>query len=555
MGESEVTRILKPAGSVLFGRYMISQLSYEMNLLGIKRPAVATLPGTVKKARRILRKLTPVISGNILLTTGDVPEENDFLILAGGKALSDLHAEDKRPKALIPLNDEQLKELNEVSSDFIVIDRSLISDHTIIEGFMREFAFAISGGLAHLPTDLSIPESFTFSCRTTVYSSNTALGELNTLLKKQGIHHPLILTDKGIRAAGLLEKLTGELESFKGEYKIFDDIPTDSDTGVIDRISREYRERNHDGLIAFGGGSVLDTGKGVCLNVSLGSDNIHQWEGSNCIPHLDTALIAIPTTSGTGSEVTKVAVISDKATGRKVPFVSTNLQPDYGILDNRLTVTLPAHISAFTGMDALSHAIEAFTCLGKNPLSDQMAWAAVEMIRDHLVPAVKDPENLHHRESLALASNLAGQAFSNSMVGMVHTIGHSAGAICHVPHGVCMAILLPPSMEYNFSKIEALLLQLLPALIGEEEAAEVAVDQKAQESISAVRRLNRTLREVTSGRHPEMFRDVKNSNGESQVSRDDFKKIARTALGDASIIYNPEELRFDDILRVLEKSW
>jgi len=307
--------------------------------------------------------------------------------------------------------------------------------------------------------------------------------------------------------------------------------------------------------LPWGGGSVLDTGKGVALNVSVGEEDLTHWAGSGCIPLLHTPFFTIPTTSGTGSEVTKAAVIADEKRGRKVLYISPHLQPDYGILDSSLTTSLPPFLTSITGMDALSHAVEAYTCLGKNPLSDSMAWTAIELIRDHLIQAVEDPENREHRLQLAIASSLAGQAFSNSMVGMVHTIGHSVGAVCHVPHGSCMTILLPHALEYNFVLIEPLLMKLYPALAGPDRALKTPVEERAVQFIAIIREMNRTLREKTKEGHPVKFSQVLNREGEFLVLREHFSLIARTALGDASIVYNPEELGYEDVLKVMEKSY
>jgi len=550
-----MTENFRPAGTILFGRNMLDQLGYEMKLRGIRKPAMLTLPDFMKKAVKAAGRINFPDSGFITVSTEEPPRDSDFLILAGGKALSDMHAGDKRPRALIPLSDEHLSELYEPLSDLLVVDSRYVSDSRVMEKFLREFVFSISAGRAQMPGKLHIPPSFTFSCRTELFAGDKALEVLPDLLKKKGVRRPLILCDRGIEAAGLLHLLMDEISDGSLKTDVFKNIPRDSSTGVVNNISRLYRERENDGIIAIGGGSVLDTGKGVYLNVSLNAAELREWEGSNRIPELSTPFIAVPTTSGTGSEVTKAAVISDDEQNRKILFISPNLQPDYGILDSRLTESLPPFLTSITGMDALSHALEAFTCLGKNPISDQMAWAAVELIRDHLTEAVENPGNTIHRRNLALASNLAGQAFSSSMVGMVHTIGHSVGAVCHVPHGSCMSVLLPPSLEYNFKRIEPLLAQLLPALVGEKTAGGIPEEEKARESIKALRTMNRVLKEKTSGRHPEKLRDITGPNGERSVCPEDFPEIARTALGDASIIYNPEELDYEDIIGVLKKSY
>ena len=367
------------------------------------------------------------------------------------------------------------------------------------------------------------------------------------------MNRPMVLTDKGIEAAGLLSLLSEALS--ETAFELFDEIPPDSDSRVVNRISSLYKESGCDGIIALGGGSVLDTGKGVFLNVSLGAADLASFAGSNRLPKLDTPFIAIPTTAGTGSEVTKVAVVSDAERNRKILYVSPMLQPDYGILDSRLTASLPPHLTSITGMDALSHAVEAYTCLGKNPVSDQLAWKAVSLIRDNLIPVMSEPGNLIYRRNLALASTMAGQAFSNSMVGMVHTVGHSIGAVSHAPHGSCMAVLLPWVLEYNYPEIAPLLAELLPAVAGDAVAAEIPASERASETINCIRRMNSSLRELTGGRHPVSLSDIKGRDSAPLVLRTDFTRIAETSLGDASIVYNPVELRVDDINELLERSY
>lgn len=543
----------KPAGTVLFGKAMLSQLAYEMMLFHIEKPEVITLQRSRKTAARAVRSIVSDNQDSIPVTVDDPSAETDFLILAGGKSLSDRFAYDPRPKALIPLTQDDLSSITEPVSDYLIIDSSLIKDTKLLETFFLAYASAISGKMLQFPNRLTIPAAFSYSCRTEVISGENSLEELSRLLLARKIQKPLILTDKGITAAGLLTILMDTIEEF--DVEVYDRIPQDSSFQVVNELSRIYREKNRDCLIAFGGGSVLDTGKGVYLNVSLHTDNLSNWGGSNRIPRLNTPFIAIPTTSGTGSEVTKASVITNEQLGKKVLFISTSLQPDTAILDSRLTTTLPAHITSTTAMDALSHAVEAFTCLGKNPLSDQMAWAAIELIRENLVPAIESPENLIYRQNLAYASNFAGQAFSSSMVGMVHTIGHSVGAVCHVPHGSCMAILLPHVLEYNFNKIESLLIELLAALTGVNTAAQTPAEMRARLAIETIRNLNSILKTKTGGRHPERFSDIVNRNGENLVKKDDFSRIAETAMGDASIVYNPVELHIEDVLEILKKSF
>lgn len=533
-------------GTILFGRGMMAQLSYEMSLLNVKNPVILTRAKNMGKAIKAGRLLLPGISSNLPIQINTPSNDHDFLILAGDADLALEYLKDERPKALVPLFLNDLISLKAPVSEYLVLDDKLIpcKKSTIINEFFYSYASAASDIYLSSPENLSIPGSFTFSSRTSVIRGDQALEELPRLLEELEMKAPLILTDRGIEAVGLLDLLKSVLGD--RDILIFNDIPPDSDIEIVNQISHLYGEENRDGIIALGGGSVLDTSKGVYLNVSLGTEDLSAYSGSGIIPRLYTPFICVPTTSGTGSEVTKVAVISDKTIGRKNLYNSNHLQPDYGVLDSRLTASLPPFLSSITTMDALSHAVEAFTCLGKNPMSDLFAWNAIELIRDHLFPMMREPQNWEHRSALALASNFAGRAFSNSMVGMVHTIGHSVGAVCHAPHGSCMSILLPHGLEYNSSFIEEELKQLKMALAG---------GASGESAIQIIRKMNQTLFDMTEGRHPLKFSDIKNREGEPLVRPDQFEDIARTALGDASIVYNPRELRFDDIMMVLNKAY
>ncbi|MBI9108354.1 MAG: iron-containing alcohol dehydrogenase [Spirochaetales bacterium] len=548
-----MTDILKPAGTLLFGRAMLAQLAHEMDLLGVRNPVMITDKKHLKRARKAASMLASELSGGLKLTVASPSPDADFLILAGGKKVADEYAAEPRLRARIILGEAELGDFIEPETELTVLDSVFVRDGEAIRLFMKKFASSITSGLAGCPGRLSIPKAFSYSCGTTMFAGDDALSELPRLLAESGSLRPLVLTDKGIIAVGLFKTLSLALDGV--DFEVFDNIPPDSDSRVVNEISRIYTEGNRDSIIAMGGGSVLDTGKGVFLNVSLGVDDLTTLAGSNRIPKLKTPFIAIPTTSGTGSEVTKVAVISDTERHRKILYVSSHLQPAFSILDSRLTASLPPHLTSITGMDALSHAVEAYTCLGKNPVSDQMAWTAITLIRDNLIPVISDPGNLKLRLNLALASNMAGQAFSNSMVGMVHTIGHSVGAVCHAPHGSCMSVFLPFALEYNYPEIQPLLAELLTAFVGEKQAASVPKKDRANEMIDCIRRMNRELKQLTGGRHPESLRDILGRDGEPLIRESHFLTIAEKSLGDASIIYNPVELRIPDILKVLADSY
>jgi alcohol dehydrogenase len=299
----------------------------------------------------------------------------------------------------------------------------------------------------------------------------------------------------------------------------------------------------------------MDTAKGINIIVSEGADDLMKFSGAGALKRPLKPLIAIPTTAGTGSEVTLVAVVKDHERHLKMAFVSFFLLPDAAVLDSRMTMSLPAPITAATGMDALTHAVEAYYCLSKNPLSDVTALAAIRLISGNLLQVTRNPGDREGRLAMANAATLAGMAFSNSMVGMVHTLGHATGSVCGVPHGVCMAILLPYGLEYNRHKREAVMGELLFPIGGPGIYGQTPREERTPRVISYIRQLNEDLHTATGGRHARFFAEVMDREGRPAVPRERLPDIARAALGDGSIFYNPEDLDYDDLLMVLEAAW
>ena len=402
---------------------------------------------------------------------------------------------------------------------------------------------------------MQMPDYYEFCCRVKTVAGHDALERVPRELAALGARRPMIITDRGVSGAGLLDVVTVALGGAVRVGAVEEDVPPDSDLRAVNRISARYLERGCDAIVAVGGGSVMDTAKGVNIVVSEGADDLMKFTGAGALKRRLRPLVAIPTTAGTGSEVTLVAVIFDRDRNRKMLFTSYFLLPDVAVLDPRMTLTLPPHLTAATAMDALSHAVEAYTCLGKNPLSDAHAMRAIGMISEHLLAVVKDPSDAGGRLALAMAATLAGIAFSNSMVGMVHTLGHSVGSICHVPHGTCMAILLPYGLEYNMHRIEGYASELLHPLAGDVVYLKTPPERRAEAAVGRIRRLNEALREATGGRHATRFSSVVDAAGEAMVPKGSLDRIAETALGDGSIFYNPEDLDFEDCRMVLEAAW
>ena len=215
-----------------------------------------------------------------------------------------------------------------------------------------------------------LPDYYEFCCRVKIVAGHDALERIPDLLADRGAHKPLIITDKGVAGAGLIDVLSGALQNRVSADLIADNVPPDSDLRIVHQLAGLYRDHACDAIIAVGGGSVMDTAKGVNIVVSENATDLMAFSGAGALKRRLKPLFAVPTTAGTGSEVTLVAVIKDHDKHLKMLFTSYFLLPDVSVLDSRMTMTMPPFITAMTGMDAMSHAVEAYYCLQKNPLSD-----------------------------------------------------------------------------------------------------------------------------------------------------------------------------------------
>lgn len=389
---------------------------------------------------------------------------------------------------------------------------------------------------------------YDFFCPVKLLAGEQALEQLASELTSLGARRPLLLTDRGVNATGLATLLANVLA--EGELPvaaIWDEIPADSSTAVVERIAKRYRELDCDSLVALGGGSVIDTAKAVNILTSMGGEHLLNYSGAGCLTRPLKPLAVVPTTAGTGSEVTLVAVIKDEASGRKVPFTSPFLLPQLAVLDPRLTQGLPLNITAATAMDAMTHAIEAFIGTAKNPVSDALALMAVEKIASALPQIIHDPQNKQLRLQLAEGSTLAGMAFSNSMVGLVHALGHSLGARCHLPHGLCMNLFLPTVLDYNRPEVDSELARLLLPLVGAERFAATPAHQRAEATITAIRSLRDTLWQAVK---------LPRTMSEAGVSdRSLLTEIRDLAVNDGALLFNRKDADREQLLTLLERAW
>jgi choline dehydrogenase len=273
-----------------------------------------------------------------------------------------------------------------------------------------------------------------------------AISRLSEVTGELGITRPMLVTDPGVAAAGLADRALEHL----GDAIVFDGVRPNPDIALVDEGARLYAESGCDGLVGLGGGSSLDTAKSIGV-VARHGGSIAQYEwGHDPIEHRIPALVAVPTTAGTGSEVTLWAVITDH--DRKIKF-NVGGTPLIGahvaLIDPELMLGLPASVTAATGMDALSHAIECYTCDYHQPFNDAVALNAIELVEEWLRVAVDDGSNVEARTQMAHAATLGGMAYGTESAGAAHAMSQSAGGVHDCPHGALTARVLGPVMEYN----------------------------------------------------------------------------------------------------------
>lgn len=389
---------------------------------------------------------------------------------------------------------------------------------------------------------------FEFQNAVKLLCGELALGRLADELRHLKAERPLLLSDAVLTKIGSLDKVAQAMAS-EGcpAAGRFTDIPVDSSLATINKIAALYRREGYDSLVAVGGGSVIDTAKGVRLVLSQETDDILALSGMESLTRgRHIPFIVVPTTAGTGSECTGVAVIRNDATGVKMEFLSPFVEPDVAVIDPCMTMGLPPKATASTGMDALCHAIEACTCLQANPLSHAYGVAAIRLICENLVEATRNGGNTQARFSMALASTMAGIAFSNSMVGAVHAIGHALGGVCHVPHAIAMAILLPHVMRYNLERCRESYAALLPWMAGMDKALSTPAEQRAQAAVDTVVTLTTELHELCG---------LPTTLSQAGVEKETLSRVAAGAVNDGALIVNPRAATEEDIIEILKRAF
>ncbi|ECI4751664.1 ethanolamine utilization ethanol dehydrogenase EutG [Salmonella enterica subsp. diarizonae] len=295
---------------------------------------------------------------------------------------------------------------------------------------------------------LNLQRVKTFSVPPVTLCGLGALGACGQEAQARGVSHLFVMADSFLHQAGMTAPLARSLAMKGVAMTVWSCPPGEPCITDVCAAVAQLREAACDGVVAFGGGSVLDAAKAVALLVTNPDQTLSAMtEHSTLRPRLP--LIAVPTTAGTGSETTNVTVIIDAVSGRKQVLAHASLMPDVAILDAAVTEGVPPNVTAMTGIDALTHAIEAYSALNATPFTDSLAIGAIAMIGKSLPKAVGYGHDLAARENMLLASCMAGMAFSSAGLGLCHAMAHQPGAALHIPHGQANAMLLPTVMGFN----------------------------------------------------------------------------------------------------------
>lgn len=364
-----------------------------------------------------------------------------------------------------------------------------------------------------------------------------SLTKLPKLIKSKGLKRVLIVTDKGISSLGLMDGLLKGLRDEGVEFVVYDKTVPNPTIDNIEEALLIYKSNNCQGIVAFGGGSPMDCAKGVGARVARPKKSISQMKGVFKVLKRIPPLFAIPTTSGTGSETTVAAVITDSKTHEKYAINDTSLIPHYAVMDPVLTVNLPQHITSTTGVDALTHAVEAYIGRSNTTQTKQQSREAIKLIFDNLFKAYSNGTNLVARANMQKASFLAGLAFTRAYVGYVHAIAHTLGGFYSAPHGLANAILLPYVLEYYGDSAHKPLAELAD-LVGVSARTDT-MEQKALKFIEAIKKLNESMK------IPKKFKGIVES---------DIPLMVKRALAESNPLYPvPKIMSEEDMLTIYHR--
>ena len=378
-----------------------------------------------------------------------------------------------------------------------------------------------------------------FGIKTQIYFGNGSLSRLKEIPYRK----VLVITDPFVAQSKMIDLITGPLEEGKIEYEIFHDVVPDAPVDKISNGVKKFLEYKPEAIVAVGGGSAIDSSKAI-REFALKIDH-----------YGEVGLIAVPTTSGTGSEVTSFAVVNDTEAKVKYPLVSESLTADEAILDAELVKSVPPAITADTGMDVFTHALEAYVSTAHNEFSSALAEKAIEICGVFLLRAYLDGNDMHARQKMHVASCLAGLAFNSASLGITHSMAHQLGALFHIPHGRANAMLLPHIVEFNanINKHSRSQKEYLPSVKRYANIAHILGLSNYNEVMS-VRSLVNWIQFMQKEMNiPLTIQEIGTITPDAYFAAVD--KMADAALADACTVTNPRVPTKEDIIKIYTKLW
>jgi alcohol dehydrogenase class IV len=349
----------------------------------------------------------------------------------------------------------------------------------------------------------------------------------------------LLVTDPGLMRLGLPDRVADSLRAEGVACTVFSGVTANPRDSEIMAGADTYRREQCDALVAVGGGSPMDCAKAIGI-VCTNERHVLEFEGVDNVERPGPPLICIPTTAGTAADISQFCIVNDTGRKVKIAIVSKTMVPDVALIDPALTVTMDAHLTAHTGLDALTHAIEAYVSNASSAITDLHALEAVRLVRRHLIQTIKAPDDLEARTGMMLASTYAGLAFSNAILGAVHAMAHSLGGLLDLPHGLCNAILLDHVVDFNLSAAPQRYRHLGNAL-GADIPVGAGEDEIRQGTLGAIRELKRAA-------------GVTQTLCDLGMTKAELPLLAENALADACMLTNPRQPTASEVIAIYEKA-
>ena len=348
-----------------------------------------------------------------------------------------------------------------------------------------------------------------------------------------GLNHVLLVTDAGVCATGMVDELRAILQKAEISSEVFDQVSPNPRDHEVMKGAKAFVDSGADGILALGGGSPMDCAKGIGVVVSNGG-HILDYTGVDRVPVPSPPLLCLPTTSGTAAELSQFAIISNTRTLVKEAIISKTVIPDAALIDPALTNSMDEYLTACTGLDALTHAIEAWSSNARSHITCENALVAIELVGSSLRQALEHPQSEEWRARMLLASVYAGLAFSNASLGLVHSMAHALGGLLDLPHGECNALLLEHVLEFNRLAIgdRADALKARVSWLGEGQG------DSMDKAIHCIRQLRK---------------DVGVDRSLSELEDDHLGKLASAALADPCLVTNPRNPQFEDVVGIYEQ--